>query len=46
MRIISSSHRRSFGIIGGLGPLAGADVLLKLVKATPARTAAEPPDLV
>ena len=25
--------RRSFGVIGGLGPIGGADVLLKLVKA-------------
>jgi len=29
---------RSFGIVGGLGPLAGADIFFKLVKATPARS--------
>jgi aspartate racemase len=38
--------RRSFGIVGGLGPLAGADVFFKLVKATPARSDAEHFDIV
>ena len=28
--------RRTFGIVGGVGPLAGADLLFKLVKSTPA----------
>ena len=33
-------HKR-FGVIGGLGALAGADLLWKLVKAAPAHTAGE-----
>jgi aspartate racemase len=32
---------RVFGVIGGLGPLAGADVLFKLIQASPARGNAE-----
>ena len=28
--------KKRFGIVGGLGPLAGADIFFKLVKATPA----------
>jgi len=35
-----------FGVIGGLGPLAGADVLFKLIQASPARTDAEHFDIV
>jgi aspartate racemase len=42
----TDSARRSFGIIGGLGPLAGADIFFKLVKATPARSDAEHFDVV
>lgn len=38
--------KRVFGVIGGLGPLAGADVLFKLIQATPARTDAEHFDIV
>lgn len=36
--MISSNHKKSFGIIGGLGALAGADVFFKLVKATPPKS--------
>lgn len=46
MRSLHSSLHRSFGVIGGLGTLASADVFLKLVKSTPARTDAEHPSLV
>jgi aspartate racemase len=45
MRPLNSSCNRSFGIIGGLGTLAGADVFLKLVKSIPARADAEYPSL-
>jgi len=38
--------RRVFGVIGGLGPLAGADVLFKLIQASPVRTDAEHFDVV
>jgi aspartate racemase len=38
--------RRVFGVIGGLGPLAGADVLFKLIQASPARADAEHFDVV
>jgi aspartate racemase len=37
---------RVFGVVGGLGPLAGADVLFKLIQASPARTDAEHFDIV
>lgn len=37
----NADHKRKFGIVGGLGPLASADVFFKLVKATPASTDAE-----
>jgi len=46
MTVMIKPARRSFGIIGGLGPLAGADVFFKLVKATPARSDAEHFDVV
>ena len=36
-----AGHKRKFGIVGGLGPLASADVFFKLVKATPASTDAD-----
>src|SRR5580704_14858789 len=42
----AAQTRRSLGIIGGLGPLASADVFFKLIKSTPARTDAEHFDLV
>lgn len=35
------ANRRVFGVIGGLGPLAGADVLFKLIQASPAHSDAE-----
>lgn len=38
--------RRKYGIIGGLGPLASADVFFKLVKATPASSDAEHADAI
>ncbi len=38
--------RRSLGVIGGLGPLASADVFFKLVKSTPARSDGEHFDIV
>lgn len=38
--------RRKYGIIGGLGPLASADVFFKLVKATPASSDAEHTDAI
>ena len=37
---------RRFGVIGGLGQLAGADVLFKLMKAAPASTGAEQFDVI
>ncbi|MGF6721676.1 aspartate racemase [Paraburkholderia sp. GAS41] len=38
--------KRVFGVIGGLGPLAGADVLSRLIQASPAHTDAEHFDIV
>ncbi|WP_144151770.1 aspartate/glutamate racemase family protein [Paraburkholderia sp. BCC1885] len=38
--------KRVFGVIGGIGPLAGADVLFKLIQASLARTDAEHFDVV
>jgi len=38
--------KRVFGVIGGLGPLAGADVLFKLIQASPARSNSEHFDVV
>jgi hypothetical protein len=40
------SARWSLGVVGGLGPLARADVFFKLIKATPARSYAEQLDVV
>jgi aspartate racemase len=37
MTVPTVQARRSFGVVGGLGPLAGADVFFKLIKVTPAR---------
>jgi len=37
---------RRFGVIGGLGALASADVLFKLMKAAPASTGAAPFDVI
>jgi aspartate racemase len=41
-----SPGKRVFGVIGGLGPLASADVLFKLIQAGPARTDAGHLDIV
>lgn len=38
--------RRSYGVIGGLGPLASADVFFKLMKAIAIRGAADSADIV
>lgn len=38
--------RRRFGIVGGLGALGAADVFFKLVKALPARSGAEQPEIL
>ncbi|SAK82765.1 aspartate racemase [Caballeronia temeraria] len=35
------AHARKFGVIGGFGPLASADVFFKLIKSTPATRDAE-----
>ncbi|RQS10158.1 aspartate/glutamate racemase family protein [Burkholderia sp. Bp9002] len=42
----TGERRRIFGVVGGLGPLASADVFFKLVKATPARSEAEHADVI
>ncbi len=41
-----TAHRQKFGIVGGLGPLAGADIFFKLVKSTPAGSDSEHFDIV
>lgn len=47
--MVRKSGRKCFGIIGGLGAIAGADIFFKLVKSTPAysqeapRVSAHPP---
>ncbi|MFM0738744.1 amino acid racemase [Paraburkholderia xenovorans] len=41
MTVTQLQSRRSFGVVGGLGALAGADVFFKLLKATPAQSDAE-----
>lgn len=46
MTAATSKDRRVLGIVGGLGPLAAADVFFKLIKATPARSDAEHLDIV
>ena len=38
--------RKGFGIVGGLGPLAGADIFLKLIRSTPAESDKEHFDVV
>ena len=38
--------KRKLGIVGGLGPLASADVFFKIVKATPASSDAEHADVI
>jgi len=46
MRVSRLPGRRCFGVIGGLGPLASADVFFKLVKSTPALSDAEHFDVI
>ena len=46
MSLTMSIARRSFGVVGGLGALAGADVFFKLIKSTPAASDAEHLDVV
>ena len=46
MREKHTQGRRSFGVIGGLGPLASADLFFKLVKSTPATGDADHFDIV
>lgn len=46
MNITALPSKRKLGIVGGLGPLASADVFFKLIKATPASSDAEHADLV
>ena len=40
------SIKRHFGIVGGLGALGAADVFFKLVKALPARSGQEQPEIL
>ncbi len=42
----AAGPKKRIGIIGGLGPLAGADIFLKLVKSTPALSDREHFDIV
>jgi len=46
MSTMVGDSKRKLGIVGGLGPLASADVFFKLIKATPASSDAEHVDLV
>lgn len=41
--MIRKSGRKCFGIIGGLGAIAGADIFFKLVKSTHAYSQEAPP---
>lgn len=43
---MKSDRTRRFGVVGGLGPLASADILFKLMKAAPAPAHADPFDVV
>ncbi|MGA9918664.1 aspartate/glutamate racemase family protein [Paraburkholderia sp.] len=45
-KVTKAEAGRSFGIVGGLGPLAGADVLFKLLKALHADSRAGPCDVI
>lgn len=40
------ARKTSFGIVGGLGPLAGADLFQKLIRATPAKSDGEHFDII
>jgi aspartate racemase len=46
MNIAMAESRCKFGVIGGLGPLASADVFFKLVKAASAASLAEHVDMI
>lgn len=46
MKEVKEKNVRKFGVVGGLGPLASADVFFKLVKSTPATSDAEHFDVV
>lgn len=46
MNEVKDKSVRKFGVVGGLGPLASADVFFKLVKSTPATSDAEHFDVV
>lgn len=46
MKEVRQRNMHKFGIVGGLGPLASADVFFKLVKSTPAASDAEHFDMV
>ncbi|KAA1003531.1 aspartate/glutamate racemase family protein [Paraburkholderia panacisoli] len=46
MKEVKQDNVRKFGVVGGLGPLASADVFFKLVKSTPATSDAEHFDVV
>ncbi|EEA00752.1 aspartate racemase [Burkholderia sp. H160] len=41
-----AESRRKLGVVGGLGPLASADVFFKIVKATPASSDAEHAEVI
>ncbi|SAK86977.1 aspartate racemase [Caballeronia hypogeia] len=41
MKTADATGARKFGVVGGLGPLASADVFFKLIKSTPATRDAE-----
>ncbi|MEX3957713.1 aspartate/glutamate racemase family protein [Trinickia sp. EG282A] len=43
---VVGQSRRKYGVIGGLGPLASADVFFKLIKATPASSDVEHADVI
>jgi aspartate racemase len=46
MNTLMAESRRKFGVVGGLGPLASADVFFKLVKATHAASNTVPADAI
>lgn len=46
MMTARAESRRKYGVVGGLGPLASADVFFKLMKAAPATPDAEHADLI
>ncbi|WP_373453200.1 MULTISPECIES: amino acid racemase [unclassified Burkholderia] len=46
MRTDNVTARRTFGVVGGLGPLGSADVFFKMVKATPASSDDAHPEVI